>query len=179
MSEINCMGQLSVNIADKLYFLTGANFLNKVKYCVKHVPPEISLETKNNRILIAGIESVVTLNISMGTYTMDQVGYNNFSWANEFRQTRSTCEILIRDEWFQDPILILRSSDGLKISLADETNWSGEIKINLNDSCGEFKNNYSVDLNVCSAFPSQTDGSVIVHKVICTLFRMLKKATTR
>ncbi|XP_065222101.1 trafficking protein particle complex subunit 10 isoform X2 [Planococcus citri] len=135
MAGTYSMGQLSVNISDRLYFLTGANFLNKVKYSVKHVLPEISLQAKNNRILIAGIESLVSLNISKGTHTMDE-----------------------------DPVLILRSSDGLKMNLADQTELEDEIKINLNEFCGSSQN-YSIDLNVCSAFPSQTDGSVIVHKL--------------
>ena len=72
---VYCMGQLSINIGDRLYFYTGDNFLNKVRYSIKHVLPEITLKPKNNSILIAGIKSLVSVNISMGTHVTDQVSY--------------------------------------------------------------------------------------------------------
>lgn len=70
---IYSLGQLSINICDKLYFLTSANCLSKVKYSVKHILPAISVETLNSQVLIAGIQSLITLNVSLGTYVMNQV----------------------------------------------------------------------------------------------------------
>lgn len=73
ISGIYNLGQLSINIRDRLYFLSSANYLNKVKYSVKHTLPKILVETIDHQILIAGIESLVNLTILMGTYAMNQV----------------------------------------------------------------------------------------------------------
>lgn len=63
-------------------------------------------------------------------------------------------------------MLILRASEGLKIGFPDQQNWENEIEINMSSHQEHLQNNYSIQLKVRSEFPSQTDGSVIDHKVV-------------
>lgn len=65
---------------------------------------------------------------------------------------------------FEDAVLVLSTSKGLKIGLPDETELNDEVKIKL--SCNHVLdgNIFRVPLVLCSEFSSQTD-TIIDHKV--------------
>ena len=71
------LGQLCVNIFDKLLFLSAENFYADTKYNVVKIAPEISFEIVENRTLIAGIPSTLSLCVHLGTYSLNEVSHSS------------------------------------------------------------------------------------------------------
>lgn len=67
------LGQLCVNISNKLLFLSTEDCYADMKYNIREVSPKISVEIADDKTLIAGIPSTVILCIELGTYLLNEV----------------------------------------------------------------------------------------------------------
>lgn len=67
------LGQLSINVENKLLFLSAGSYLSKVKYTINHVAPTITIKPTNNNALLVGIPSTVNLHVNLGTYVLAEV----------------------------------------------------------------------------------------------------------
>lgn len=73
-----------------------------MKYTIKHVAPQMSIDFSSDRALLVGIQSTIRLQIDLGTVTLNQVSENRIIIrVSDFRVSFQRFSLLISGRNFE------------------------------------------------------------------------------